>query len=479
MTHLTEAFIDAMAPNAGAIKNGNDLVRKNSFQKLCRTEDGLLLFGECKGSGKEPYSCSVDFVKAEQPVFRCSCPSRQFPCKHILGLLYAYAGGKAFSTEEIPADIADKREKADKREEKKKEAAAIPAGTETNRKVNKNALIKKLASQLEGVELVHKLVQQIVQSGLASLDKRSLHMHEEQAKQLGNHYIPGLQAAFREILVLVGSSENPETIYSEVCEQLAAMHALIKRSRDYLKARMEDSSIPMDISSPLEEKIGHAWQLAELREHGLLSEAAELVQLSFRSYSDEARGEHVDEGYWLQLQDGEIVITRSYRPFRAAKHMKEEDSCFMVVQTKELFAYPGDLNKRVRWEEMTMRELIPSDRVVIHSYAERSYSAAVKTVKNQLKNPLADRNPVMLLHAAQVANSEGGYVLVDEQGARLPLDAISRLNHPTLPLLRNLDKELLANVAVLVMFEDRLAEGRLLAQPLALITEQEMIRLFY
>ncbi|WP_054024723.1 SWIM zinc finger family protein [Bacillus sp. FJAT-28004] len=479
MTHLTEAYIDAMAPNEGAIKNGNDLVRKNSFQRLCRTEDGLLLFGECKGSGKEPYSCSVDFVKVEQPVFRCSCPSRQFPCKHILGLMYAYAGEKAFTIEEMPADIADKREKADKREEKKKEAAAIPAGTETKRKVNKNALVKKLASQLEGVELAHKLIQQIVQTGLAALDKRSIRMYEEQAKQLGNHYVPGLQAAFREILVSVGSSDNPESIYSEVCEQLAALHALIKRSRDYLKARMEDPNIPMDITSVLEEKIGHAWQLAELREHGLIRENVELIQLSFRSYSDEARGEHVDEGYWVQLQAGEIVVTRSYRPFRAAKHMKEEDSFYMVVQTKELFTYPGDLNKRVRCEDMTIRELNPSDRIVIRSFAERSFPAAIKTVKNQLKNPLADHNPVMLLHAAQVANTEGGYVLVDEQGARLPLDTISKMDHPTLQLFRNLNQELLANVAVLVMFEDRLTEGRLVAQPLALITEQEMIRLFY
>jgi len=479
MTHLTEAYIDAMAPNAGAIKNGNDLVRKNSFQKLCRTEDGLLLFGECKGSGKEPYSCSVDFIKAEQPVFRCSCPSRQFPCKHILGLMYAYAVGKPFTMDELPADIADKREKADKRDEKKKEATASPSGSETKRKVNKSALVKKLASQLEGVELAHKLVQQIVQTGLAALDKRSVHMYEEQAKQLGNHYVPGLQAAFREILILVSSSDNPESVYSEACEQLAALHALIKRSREHLKARMEDPNAPMDITTVLEEKIGHAWQLAELRDYGLIRHNVELVQLSFRSYSDEARGEHVDEGYFVQLQDGEIVVTRSYRPYRAAKQMKEEDSCYMVIQTKELFAYPGDLNKRVRWEEMTMRELNANDRIVIRSLAERSYPVAIKTVKNQLKNPIADYNPVLLLHASQVAKTEDGYVMVDEQGARLPLDSIVKMDHSTLQLFPYLNHELFANVAVLVMFEDRLSEGRLVAQPLALISEEEMIRLFY
>ncbi len=479
MTVLSEAYIDSFALNAGAIKNGNDLVRKNSFQKLCRTEDGTLLFGDCKGSGKEPYSCSVDFVKIEQPVFRCSCPSRQFPCKHILGLMYAYAGGKAFEVAELPSDIADKREKADKREEKKKETAAAPASTENKRKINKSALAKKLASQLEGVELAHKLVQQIVQTGLAALDKRSIRMYEDQAKQLGNHYVPGLQAAIREILVLVDSSERQESIYSEALEKLAALHALMKRSREYLTARMEDPNFPIDMTTALEEKIGHAWQLSELREFGRVRYNAELAQLSFRSYTDEARGEHVDEGYWMQLQDGEIVVTRSYRPFRAAKHLKEEDTCFMVVQTKELFVYPGDMNMRVRWEEMIMRELQPADRAAIRSFSERSFAAAVKTVKNQLKNPLADKNPVMLLHAAKVVKIEEDYALVDEQGGRLPLAHITRLGHPTLQLFPYLNQELLTNTAVLVMFEDRLSEGKLVAQPLALITEQETIRLFY
>lgn len=479
MTALTEAYIDSFALNAGAIKNGNDLVRKNSFQKLCRTEDGTLLFGECKGSGKEPYSCSVDFVKVELPVFRCSCPSRQFPCKHILGLMYAYAGGKAFEVAELPSDIADKREKADKREEKKKETAAAPASTESKRKINKSALAKKLASQLEGVELAHKLVLQIVQTGLAALDKKSLRMYEDQAKQLGNHYLPGIQAAIREIFVLVGSSEHPETIYSDALEKLADLHALIKRSKEYLTVRIEDPDSSMDITTALEEKIGHAWQLSELRDYGRVRKDAEVVQLSFRSYTDEARGEHVDEGYWMQLQDGEVVITRSYRPFRAAKHMKEEDTCYMVVQTKELFAYPGDMNVRVRWEEMMMRELHPSDLVTIRSFSEHSFAAAVKTVKNQLKNPLADKNPVMLLHAAQVASTEDGYVLVDGQGGRLPLALINRLGHSTLQLLPYLNQEQLTNTAVLVMFEDRLSEGKLIAQPLALIAEKEIIRLFY
>ncbi|WP_233567977.1 SWIM zinc finger family protein [Cohnella faecalis] len=195
LTQLTEAYVDQLALNANAIKNGKDLARKNNFPLLCQSDDGTLLFGECKGSGSEPYRCSVDFLKSDSPVFRCSCPSRQFPCKHLLGLLYSYCSGKEFAIEGIPQDIADKRDKADKREEKKKEADTA-VGEPTKRKTNKSALAKKIAAQLEGLAQAERLVAGLVQSGLGSVDKKTIRMLAEQDKQLGNYYIPGYKRLF-------------------------------------------------------------------------------------------------------------------------------------------------------------------------------------------------------------------------------------------------------------------------------------------
>jgi hypothetical protein len=50
-----------------------------------------LLWGACRGSGSTPYSVAVD---VSEPSYRCSCPSRKFPCKHVLGLLYLWAEGR-------------------------------------------------------------------------------------------------------------------------------------------------------------------------------------------------------------------------------------------------------------------------------------------------------------------------------------------------------------------------------------------------
>src|SRR5688572_4042048 len=106
MIPIDEAFIEAAAPNADAAKNGRGLVLKNKFAALHHSPDETLLFGRCAGSGKEPYLCSADFAAPEAAVYRCTCPSRQFPCKHSLGLLYAYAQGKKFTAADVPEELA-------------------------------------------------------------------------------------------------------------------------------------------------------------------------------------------------------------------------------------------------------------------------------------------------------------------------------------------------------------------------------------
>jgi hypothetical protein len=63
---------------------------------------GQLVWGRCAGSGQHPYQTIVDM---SGPAYKCSCPSRKFPCKHALGLLLLWAGG-AVPDERAPADYA-------------------------------------------------------------------------------------------------------------------------------------------------------------------------------------------------------------------------------------------------------------------------------------------------------------------------------------------------------------------------------------
>ena len=96
-----------LAHNPAAAENGRKLSKKGSFSAHRRTADNSLYWAECAGSGKNPYRVSIDFTNADAPTCRCSCPSRQFPCKHALGLMFELLAEKPFEAAEIPQDIAD------------------------------------------------------------------------------------------------------------------------------------------------------------------------------------------------------------------------------------------------------------------------------------------------------------------------------------------------------------------------------------
>src|SRR4029079_14873385 len=52
--------------------------------------DARLVWGRCTGTSAEPYEYAVEHAAA---AFRCSCPSRVLPCKHVLALLLLWAQG--------------------------------------------------------------------------------------------------------------------------------------------------------------------------------------------------------------------------------------------------------------------------------------------------------------------------------------------------------------------------------------------------
>jgi len=59
-----------------------------------------LVFGECAGGGARPYRACADLAEA---AFRCDCPSRKIPCKHVLGLLLLWADGAVPEAASVPA----------------------------------------------------------------------------------------------------------------------------------------------------------------------------------------------------------------------------------------------------------------------------------------------------------------------------------------------------------------------------------------
>ena len=82
------ARVLALAPDASAQRAARALAGGPSW--LAAGAGPELLWGECRGSASAPYRTVVDL---SGPAYRCSCPSRRFPCKHALALLLLWADG--------------------------------------------------------------------------------------------------------------------------------------------------------------------------------------------------------------------------------------------------------------------------------------------------------------------------------------------------------------------------------------------------
>jgi hypothetical protein len=480
MLSLDEAYIDAAAPNAEAIKNGRGLVLKNKFLVLNIAEDGPILFGECAGSGKEPYRCSCDFIRPDKPTYRCSCPSRQFPCKHCLGLMYAYALKKPFSTAAVPEDVQSKREKMQARAEKKEAEPDKP------RQVNRSALTKKIKAQLAGIDILERLTCDLVRVGIGNMNAKLAAEMEHEAKQLGNAYLPGAQAALHKYTSLFAEDGTAaatsvaarERAFSEALDQLGRLHALVRQGRSYLQRRLDDPELKPETDSSIAAWLGHAWQLGELKDAGLVELNAELVQLAFNTHDDAARKEYVDTGVWITLGNGRVRVTQNFRPYKAVKFIKSDDSFFQVAQVPELYVYPGDVNPRIRWDAMAARPLEPRDFEAVRRHGQADFAAAIKVVKTHLKAPLSDKQPIHALNFKRLARVGDTLVAEDQQGNRLAMTDEGMSEEPaSCHLLSLLPADLLEDNTLIARFRHDLDTRQLRIKPLGIVSKTAIVRL--
>jgi SWIM zinc finger len=88
----------ALAPDASALKAAKALAVPQPWSNTGYDEGAV--WGACRGGAKVPYQVVCDLAG---PAYRCSCPSRKFPCKHALALLLLWAGRSPMLAPGTPA----------------------------------------------------------------------------------------------------------------------------------------------------------------------------------------------------------------------------------------------------------------------------------------------------------------------------------------------------------------------------------------
>lgn len=480
---ITEDWIIAQAPNATAAQNGRKLSQKGSFSQLGKTEDDTLFWAECAGSGKNPYHTSIDFTNSDAPTCRCSCPSRQFPCKHAVGLMFEILAEKPFAVSEVPQDLAEKRAKQAAKAAKKEQAAASGETSTKPKKTNNAAKAKKIKKQLEGLEKAEQMVSDLLFHGLGTLSGASVKSYEKLAKDLGSYYLTGAQTLFirlaNEVQKIQSNTENVN--YQEAIRILIRLNALLQKSRVFLQEKLDKKEYDLE-DNLLYEALGGIWKLEELEKIGCVKENVQLVQLSFDVSFDAAKKEYVDRGYWMDLDNGEIYQTCNYRPVKALKHIKAEDTCFDVVQVSKLYDYPQTGNQRVRWDGCSMQAVDGEILEKVMQFAQTDLTQVIKKVKNEIKNTLSEKYLAVAIQFQKIGKINEELVLQAQNGERMILRdrAADGEDHASVAKLEWLPNAQWKENQVLfgLMFYDA-KDARLCIHPYSIITKEQILRLQY
>jgi hypothetical protein len=181
---LTEEQVLALAPDEASRKAGKELANPGKW--VTRGTGPEALWGECQGSGSKPYQTQIDLAGM---AFKCSCPSRKFPCKHGVGLLVLYArNAAAFTQAEPPAWVS---EWLAKRQEKEENTAG-----KKDKPADEAAQAKRLQAREQGVEdgLAELLlwIKDIVRNGLISIPEKDASFFINMARRMVDAKAPGL-----------------------------------------------------------------------------------------------------------------------------------------------------------------------------------------------------------------------------------------------------------------------------------------------
>ncbi|WP_405676045.1 SWIM zinc finger family protein [Streptomyces sp. NBC_01511] len=217
----------ALAPDDASRKAGVRLSAAGPWSDAGSSGEGAV-WGLCKGSGKKPYQTVID---TKGPAYKCSCPSRKFPCKHALGLLLLWAAEGVPAVRTV-ADVGDgqapdwaeewlggRRKRSEERKEKAKDEAAGPADPEAARRRAE----RRAARITGGARELEQRLTDLLRGGLAAVEQSGYGLWEETAARMVDAQAPGLAARVRELGSIPGSGAGWPV---RLLEESALLHLL-------------------------------------------------------------------------------------------------------------------------------------------------------------------------------------------------------------------------------------------------------------
>jgi hypothetical protein len=227
----TEEQVIALAPDPSASKSGRELASASRWVSRWMSERAL--WGECRGSGSIPYRTQIEI---RSTAFKCSCPSRKFPCKHGLGLFLMFVrdpGGFIRSAE--PDWVTEWLEKREQREQKRT-GTEEPGAALAAKAKRAESRLKKVKGGIVETQLWLK---DLLRNGLVSIPENSHSFWQSPAARMVDAQAPGIANMIRNLGDINYFTDGWQ---SELLEQLLKIYLLTEgfRNIDSLPPLMQE-----------------------------------------------------------------------------------------------------------------------------------------------------------------------------------------------------------------------------------------------
>lgn len=210
----------SLAPDDASRRAGSKLGTAGPWSEAGSSGAGAV-WGLCKGSGSKPYRTVVDTAEV---AYKCSCPSRKFPCKHALGLLLLWVSDDHTvpDTEEEPGWAGEWLEGRRKHAEKKQETGAAVAKAADPEAARRRA--ERRAERItSGATELEQRLSDLLRGGLAAAERPGYGLWEETAARMVDAQAPGLAGRVRELGAIPSSGQGWPVRLLEEC---ALLHML-------------------------------------------------------------------------------------------------------------------------------------------------------------------------------------------------------------------------------------------------------------
>ena len=232
----------ALAADASSLRAAQPLATGRSWPRA-GAADGSAVWGECRGSAAAPYRTVVDL---SGPAYRCSCPSRKFPCKHALALMLLWSDGAVGADGDLPDWAASWI------------ASRAPKSSDTKPPADPAAALRR-AEQREArvatglTELDRWLCDQ-VRHGLAASQRSGYRHWDDIAARMVDAQAPGLAERLRVLAAVPYSGSGWE---DRLLEEYALLRLLATACR-------EQAALPPPLRDTVRSRVGFTVRQADV-----------------------------------------------------------------------------------------------------------------------------------------------------------------------------------------------------------------------